>query len=67
MLKRETYCSHPDQTWCDCDWCRLVRADDSKRQERNRRARINRQARHELMTDCGLVRGKDSMGRVIYE
>jgi hypothetical protein len=42
-------------------------ASDAKRQERNRRARINRKARHELMMDCGLVRGKDSMGRVIYE
>ena len=26
-----------------------------------------RKARHELMLDCGFVRGKDSMGRVIYE
>jgi len=22
---RETYCTHPNQAWCDCDWCRVVR------------------------------------------
>lgn len=24
-LTREQHCTHPDQRWCDCDWCRLVR------------------------------------------
>lgn len=23
---RAEYCSHPNQSWCDCDWCRYVRA-----------------------------------------
>lgn len=38
-----------------------------KRQERNRRARLNRKARHDALTSLGLVRCKDSMGRTIYE
>ncbi len=21
--KRSDHCTHPDQEWCDCDWCRL--------------------------------------------
>jgi len=21
--RREDHCTHPDQTWCDCDWCRI--------------------------------------------
>jgi hypothetical protein len=25
-MKREDHCTHPEKTWCDCDWCRLVRA-----------------------------------------
>jgi hypothetical protein len=25
MLTREQHCTHPDQRWCDCDWCRIVR------------------------------------------
>jgi hypothetical protein len=22
---REDHCTHPEQHWCDCDWCRVVR------------------------------------------
>ena len=44
-----------------------LREQEIKRQERNRKARVSRKARHELMLDCGLVKGRDSMGRVIYE
>lgn len=21
--RREDHCTHLDQTWCDCDWCRI--------------------------------------------
>jgi len=42
-------------------------AADLKRQIRNRRARENRKARESAMRDCGLVAGKDSMGRRIWE
>jgi hypothetical protein len=21
--RRADHCTHPQQTWCDCDWCRL--------------------------------------------
>lgn len=24
-MNRYEYCTHPNQEWCDCDWCRLVR------------------------------------------
>ncbi len=27
MLQRDDHCTHPNQEWCDCDWCRLVRAE----------------------------------------
>ena len=27
-MKREDHCTHPEQTWCDCDWCRVIRAND---------------------------------------
>lgn len=23
--QRYDYCTHPDQEWCDCDWCRTLR------------------------------------------
>jgi hypothetical protein len=23
---REDHCTHPTQKWCDCDWCRYLRA-----------------------------------------
>lgn len=23
---RDMHCSHPNQDWCDCDWCRYVLA-----------------------------------------
>ena len=29
MRTREDHCTHPDQTWCDCDWCRVIRAQAS--------------------------------------
>lgn len=25
-MKREDHCTHPDQKWCDCDWCRFLNA-----------------------------------------
>ena len=27
--RRNQYCTHPEQAWCDCDWCRVVRAQPS--------------------------------------
>lgn len=39
----------------------------AKRAERNERARMNRAARREVFKACGLVRGRDSMGREIWE
>jgi hypothetical protein len=30
MPTRDEHCTHPDQAWCDCDWCRVVRAQDYK-------------------------------------
>jgi hypothetical protein len=24
-VTREQYCTHLNQAWCDCDWCRVVR------------------------------------------
>lgn len=64
-----------------CDSCEVVmingvrchehgcpnKAADAKRQERNKRQRENRKARHEALTGLGLVRCKDSAGRTIYE
>ena len=29
-LTRDTHCTHPNQTWCDCDWCRVVRYQEAK-------------------------------------
>jgi len=23
---RELHCTHPEQAWCDCDWCRFIRS-----------------------------------------
>lgn len=40
---------------------------DAKRQERNRRARLSRKARHEALTSLGLVQCKDSAGRFTNE
>ena len=34
---------------------------------RNAKARANRAARREAYLDCGMVRGRDSMGREIWE
>ena len=28
-MTRDEHCTHPEQTWCDCDWCRVVRAAQS--------------------------------------
>jgi hypothetical protein len=25
--KRDDHCTHPNQNWCDCDWCRYLRND----------------------------------------
>lgn len=24
-IVRGEHCTHPDQQWCDCDWCRFIR------------------------------------------
>jgi hypothetical protein len=24
-LDRNDHCTHPEQAWCDCDWCRYLR------------------------------------------
>ena len=61
------YCTHPDREWCDCDACHSDREAEMKRKAANKRARENRKARQEVMESCGLVRGKDSMGRTIWE
>ena len=38
-----------------------------RRNRRNQRNRSSRQARNEAMDACGLKRGKDSLGRTIWE
>ena len=44
--------------------CRaLNKAEKDKRQARNKARRVRDQVRR----DCGLVRGRDSLGRVIWE
>jgi len=60
-LERDTNTGRCDDPCAACD------VIDAARQARNARARVNRKARHELMDSLGLVRGRDSMGRVIYE
>lgn len=25
LSNARTYCTHPNQEWCDCDWCRVWR------------------------------------------
>ena len=25
VYERADHCTHPEQTWCDCDWCRYLR------------------------------------------
>lgn len=64
MMTREEHCSHPEQAWCDCDWCRLVHADQAKRERKN----AARRERDRLMRDMGLtkVRGAVS-GRTYWE
>ena len=27
--RRDEHCTHPTQTWCDCDWCRYIRRPDT--------------------------------------
>ena len=39
----------------------------NQRNRRNQRNRSSRQARNEAMDACGLKRGKDSLGRTIWE
>lgn len=41
--------------------------EKAKREKRNKRAKDNARERHALLVSCGLTRGKDSMGRTIYE
>ncbi len=31
MKQREEHCTHLNQQWCDCDWCRLVRQEERER------------------------------------
>lgn len=40
---------------------------EAKRQERNKRARENRKARHEVLTGLGLKRVKGALGGTYYE
>ena len=28
--RRAEHCTHPNQNWCDCDWCRVVRDEQLK-------------------------------------
>ena len=28
--RRDDHCTHPNQEWCDCDWCRLGRERNAK-------------------------------------
>ena len=27
-LTRDMHCTHPNQEWCDCDWCRFIATYD---------------------------------------
>ena len=36
---RALHCTHPDQDWCDCDWCRHVR-ETAYRLQRDENARL---------------------------
>jgi hypothetical protein len=29
-LDRNAHCTHPEQAWCDCDWCRTIRDDEAQ-------------------------------------
>lgn len=63
MHKREEHCTHPEQDWCDCDWCRFIRAEGAKRAKRN----AARRARHEAYTSLGMKRVKGNLGGTYYE
>lgn len=63
MMRREEHCTHPDQEWCDCDWCRLVHADEQKRQHRN----ALRRERNQAMRDLGLVKVRGALGGTYWE
>jgi len=41
MERDLTHCTHPDQKWCDCDWCRLLR-EQKKKDTRERSNRLTR-------------------------
>jgi hypothetical protein len=64
-------CTCGGNSWesAKCHWCGKSLADaeaaqaQAKREKRNKTRRDRDQARR----DCGLVRGKDSMGRTIWE
>lgn len=28
-MNRSDHCTHTNQTWCDCDWCRYLRHKDA--------------------------------------
>jgi hypothetical protein len=46
-----------------CPKHRVAVAEQAKRAKRNKA----RRERNQLMRDCGLTRGRDSLGRVIWE
>jgi hypothetical protein len=39
--RREDHCTHPEWRWCDCDWCRVGRAEETVRQARSPEAMAN--------------------------
>ncbi len=65
---RSEYCTHPTQKFCDCDACRYERENLTKKQiERNRRARLNRQAHADAMRSLGLVKVRGNLGGSYWE
>lgn len=63
MLKREDHCTHPEQEWCDCDWCRLVRADQAKRERKN----AARREQDAVCRSLGLVKVRGALGGTYWE
>lgn len=62
-MNRKDHCTHPEQQWCDCDWCRIVREHDRK----NTMARVARKARNDAMRSLGLKRVKGALGGTYWE
>ena len=65
-MERDEHCTHPEQkNWCDCDWCRLVRAHYAAQAQRStgngatdaKRCRnAARRERYAAMRSLGMVR-----------